>query len=37
VTAAMRVVHGADAYDISSVIHVKSARAELQLMCRLMG
>jgi SPP1 family predicted phage head-tail adaptor len=37
VSAAMRVVHGADLYNITAVIHVKSARAELQLMCRLMG
>lgn len=37
VTPAMRVVHGADLYNITAVIHVKSARAELQLMCRLVG
>jgi SPP1 family predicted phage head-tail adaptor len=37
ITAAMRVLHGQDTYNITAVIHVKSARAELQLMCRLMG
>jgi SPP1 family predicted phage head-tail adaptor len=37
VTAAMRVVHGADLYNITAVIHVKSARQEIQLMCRLVG
>lgn len=30
----MRVIHGADDYDIQAVIHVKSARQEIQLMCR---
>ena len=36
VTSAMRVVHGADVYGIQSVIHVKSARQELQLMCKVL-
>ena len=33
-TPAMRVVHGADNYDIEAIIHVKSSRRELQLMCK---
>jgi SPP1 family predicted phage head-tail adaptor len=37
ITSAMRVVHGADTYDITAVIHIKSARQELQLMCRALG
>jgi hypothetical protein len=31
----MRVLHGQDVYGVQAVIHIKSARAELQLMCRL--
>lgn len=34
VTPAMRVLHGVDTYNIQSVIHVKSAKRELQLMVR---
>ena len=34
VDSTMRVKHGADTYGIQSVIHVKSAQRELQLMCR---
>lgn len=34
VSSAMRVIHGADVYGIQSVIHVKSAKQVLQLMCR---
>jgi hypothetical protein len=30
-------VHGADTYNITAVIHVNSARNELQLMCKLAG
>ena len=37
VTSAMRVVHGADVYDIQTAIHVKSGRRELQLMCRIVA
>lgn len=37
VTSAMRVIHGADTYSITSVIHVKSAKQELQIMCRANG
>lgn len=37
VTAAMRVKHGADLYGITAVIHVKSAKQELQLMCSSTG
>lgn len=33
VDSSMRVKHGADTYGIESVIHVKSGRQELQLMC----
>ena len=35
--ATMRVIHGAVTYGISAVIHVKSARRELQLMCTALG
>ena len=34
VRADMRVKHGTDTYGIESVIHIKSAARELQLMCR---
>lgn len=34
IDSTMRVKHGADTYGIQSVIHVKSAQRELQLMCR---
>ena len=34
ITSADRVVHGSTIYGITSVIHVKSARRELELMCR---
>jgi head-tail adaptor len=37
VTPAMRLVHGADFHIITAVIHVNSARNELQLMCKLAG
>ena len=37
VTAAMRVIHGQDTYGIQAVIHIKSARQELQLMCKSVG
>jgi SPP1 family predicted phage head-tail adaptor len=33
VTPAMRLVHDADTYNITAVIHVNSAREELQVMC----
>ena len=36
VTSAMRVLHGSDVYGIEAVIHVKSARQELQLMCKVL-
>ena len=34
IDSTMRVKHGTDTYGIQSVIHVKSAQRELQLMCR---
>lgn len=34
VVSTMRVRHGADTYGVQSVIHIKSARRELQLMCK---
>ena len=37
ITPAMRVVHGADVYGIEAVIHVRSAKRELQLMCKAIG
>lgn len=36
IDSTMRVKHGADTYGIEAVIHVKSARRELQLMCKAM-
>lgn len=37
IDSGMRVIHGADTYGIDTVIHLKSARRELQLMCKRMG
>ena len=37
IDSAMRVQHGADTYGIDACIHVKSARQELQLMCKRVG
>lgn len=37
VTSAMRVVHGATVYGIQSVIHIRSNRRELQLMCKALA
>jgi SPP1 family predicted phage head-tail adaptor len=34
VVSSMRVIHGDTVYGIEAVIHVKSARRELQLMCK---
>ena len=34
ITSAMRVLHGPDVYGITATIHVKSAKRELQLMCK---
>lgn len=34
ITSAMQVLHGSDTYEITSVIDVKSARRELELLCK---
>lgn len=33
-TDTMRLVHGADVYDIEAVLHIQERQRELQLMCR---
>ena len=37
IVSTMRVIHGADTYGIQAVIHIKSARRELQLMVKRTG
>ncbi len=34
ITGTMRVKHGSDTYGIEAVIHVKTGRQEVQLMCK---
>ena len=37
ITSAMQVLHGSDTYEITSVIDVRSARRELELLCKRVG
>ncbi len=37
INSSMRVIHDGETYGIGAVIHVKSARQELQLMCKRVG
>lgn len=37
IDSTMRVLHGLDTYEISAVIHIKSAKQEIHLMCKRLG